>query len=315
MLKPKPMLSYIKAFTFFTLYHNHLSALKTGFRNIATVPLATLTTIVAIGLCLSFPMSLYLFIKNISQLSPNVEQDSAITLYLQPKISSSQATQLLNEIKLIPLVEKTTYISSEEALKEFQANSNLQDTLALLPENPLPAIIRVELPRAIAKDTLTDLKETFEKMPNVNLVTSDYEWAFRLHLFLSLGKALSQFLYLMMGFGVILIIGNTIRLAMERHREEIEVFSLIGATTAFIRRPFLYRGILYGALGGIVTLLILSGGIYLLKTPVQDLASLYEGIFQLQHLPFLDTMAFLLASILLGWAGAIFAFAQQNRAL
>ncbi|WP_259566979.1 cell division protein FtsX [Candidatus Berkiella aquae] len=111
------------------------------------------------------------------------------------------------------------------------------------------------------------------------------------------------------------MVGNTIRLSLERHHEEMEVLNLIGATQAFIRRPFLYRGMLYGTFGGMIALLVTYCVVHALTSPTEQLLSLYQGIFTLENLTFYDTVAFLVASILLGWLGAVFAFVQQRRAL
>lgn len=298
------------------LFREHLRAFHTGFKNIAIIPMATFTTILAIGFCLSLPMGLYLFIKNISTLTHSWEQGTSITIYLDPQTSATQAKAILSQIKQTPSVNKATYITPDEALREFQTYSNVSDTLALLQENPLPGVISVQLDSvALSQSHLLALKQDFSNIPKVQLVTWDDEWTEKLKGFLAVGKRFSQFLYLIMGFGIVFMVGNTIRLAMERHRDEIEVFSLIGATGAYIRRPFLYRGILYGGLGGLTALIILSIGLFFLASPVNHLISLYEGVSRIQSLSFSDTLYFFSLSALLGWLGAIFAFAQQKRAI
>ncbi|HRE32933.1 MAG TPA: FtsX-like permease family protein, partial [Candidatus Berkiella sp.] len=156
------------------------------------------------------------------------------------------------------------------------------------------------------------MKNTLSKMSGVKSAAFDYDWLEKLALFLSFGKTLAHLLYLLIGLGVVLMVGNTIRLSLERHREEMEVLNLIGATRAFIRRPFLYRGMLYGTFGGMIALLVTYCAVYTLTSPAQQLLSLYQGIFTLENLTFYDTVAFLVASILLGWLGAVFAFVQQR---
>lgn len=294
----------------------HLMAFKISFRNVAIAPLTTFLSIAAIGACLTLPMGLYLFIKNIQQLSHGLDQGSALSLYIEPKSTPEQMEQILTKIKEYPFVEKVTQLTPEKALQEFKQTSGLQDILALLPENPLPAVISLQMnTRDLSPEILMTMKNTLAKLPGVKEASFDYEWVEKLQSFIALGTTLAHLLYAVIGLGVILMVGNTIRLALERHREEIEVLNLIGATKAFIRRPFLYRGALYGGLGGLIAALIISLMLACLKPYTDQLASLYHSVFTLENLQFYDTVTLLAASSGLGWLGAILAYKQQDRSL
>lgn len=297
-------------------FTSHVMACKLSLRNLAASPLMTFFSILAMGVCLSLPMSLYLFVKNISHLSQGFDQGSAITLYLSPDASSKEVDAILAKIKQYPFIKKATFLGPEKTLQEFEAASGLRDTLALLGENPLPGVVTMELnPKETTQAELLVMKEALSKMSSVRSAAFDYDWLEKLAIFLIFGKTLARSLYLLIGLGVMLMVGNTIRLALERHRDEMDVLNLVGATQAFIRRPFLYRGMLYGAFGGIIALLVTYIAIFTLSTPAKQLVSLYQGIFTLENLTFYDTVAFLVASITLGWLGAVVAFVQQRRAL
>jgi cell division transport system permease protein len=292
----------------------HYMACKLSLRNLSTSPVATFLSIFAMGVCLSLPMSLYLFVKNIAHLSEGFDQGSAITLYLNPAASTKEVDAILQRIKQYPFIKKATFLGPEKTLQEFEAASGLKDTLALLGENPLPGVITMELnPKETTESELRIMKDALGKMPSVRSAAFDYDWLEKLAVFLLFGKTLAHALYLLIGLGVTLMVGNTIRLALERHRDEMDVLNLVGATEAFIRRPFLYRGMLYGAFGGIIAVLVTYIAIFTLSAPTQQLVSLYQGIFTLENLTFYDTVAFLVASITLGWLGAIVAFMQQRR--
>lgn len=293
----------------------HVTACKMGFHHLAKAPLTTFMTIISIGVCLALPMSLYLFIKNIQQLSHGWDQHASMTLYLDPKCSIQQVNTIIHKVKEYPFVEKAIYINPDAALKEFEESAALGDIISLLDENPLPGVINIVLkPKAVSAETLHSMKETLSHFPKVASASFDYDWVQKLHTLLTFGKALSHFLYLLIGLGAMFMVGNTIRLALERHRDEIEVLNLVGATQSFIRRPFLYRGVLFGALAGVVASVILRLSIMFLKGPTEELISLYQGLFRLDSLPLVDTLLFLLASAALGWLGAAFAFIQQQRA-
>lgn len=294
----------------------HLAAFKVSFRNLSITPFATAMTICAIGLCLSLPAGLYLFIKNIQQLSHGWDKGEAITLYIEPHATQAQIHTIMDKIKHYPFVEETTHIPPDNALQEFQNVSGLSDILALLPENPLPAVITIKINTQLTTEAeLLAMKDTFTKMSVVKEAAFDYAWVEKFNIFLSFGKTLAKCLYFIIGLGVILMVSNTIRLAVERHREELEVLNLIGATNAFIRRPFLYRGLLYGGLGGVVAILILNTINHTLQAPATQLSSLYAGVFFLENLKFYDTVMLLVASAALGWVGAAIAFTQQRHNL
>ena len=294
---------------------SHVSAIKISFRDLALTPIATSITIVTIGICLALPMSLFLFIKNIQHFSQGWDRGCALTLYVDAKLASHEISSLVEKVEQYRFVEKTLTLSPKDALAEFEETSGLKDTLVLLPENPLPAVISVQLNTKEAPyEELLAMKDSLAKLPGVNQVSFDYAWVEKLNGFLSFGKSLSHCLYLIIGLGVVLMVGNMIRLALSRHHDEIEVLSLIGATKAFIRRPFLYRGVLYGALSGFVAVLISSLAIHFLKPSAQHLITLFSGMFSLETLRLYDTLGFLTASAMLGWLGSAIAFAQQKRA-
>ncbi len=299
-----------------TLYFSaHTQAFKISFRNLSLTPFATLMSMFAIGLCLSLPVGLYLVIKNVQQFSQGLNEGAAISLYVE-KSTPKQIEEIIAKINAYPFVDTVTYIPPEKALQEFQQTSGLKDTLALLPDNPLPGVISVQInTNKTSKTEIVRMKESLAKLPHVSQAVFDYEWVTKLNAVIKFGKTFTQFLYLIIGLGVILMVGNTIRLALERHKDEIEVLNLIGATTAFIRRPFLYRGILYGGLGGIIAAIIINQISLALQSQVQSVENLFHGVFLLENLSFYDTVLLLAASGLLGWLGAAIAFAQQHRLL
>lgn len=294
----------------------HRSAFKLGFRNLSLAPIASIVTIAAIGLCLSLPLGLVLFTKNVQKLSAGWDQSASMTLFIDAKSTPEQIKLIQNTAKTFPFVGKMTTITAEKALQEFQTASGLKELLNLLPDNPLPAVIQIQLNElSIPPEQIAALKQKLAEIPQVEQLNFDQAWGHKLQSFLSFGATLAHFLYCIVGFGVLFVIGNTLRLSLEQHREETEVLQLIGATTAFIRRPFLYRGALYGGLSGIVATVILSLALLYFKKPTQHLASLFDQLFTLEYLQLSDALAILGISILLGWVGAWIAFIQQHSAL
>jgi cell division transport system permease protein len=292
---------------------DHYRAIKIAFRYLMNAPLTTAMSLFAMGICLALPMSLYLFIKNIQNFSQNWEQHASMTIYVEGKSSLQQVNHILLTAKKHPFVKKATYINPDMGLKEFEHVSHMKDVLALLKENPLPGAITIELnSKKVTQQELEIMKNHLSRLPKVISVSFDYNWVQKLQAILTLGKALMHFLYLLISVGVTLVVSNTIRLALERHQDEIEVLTLVGATEAFIRRPFLYRGTLLGILAGFIALLILGFGFLFLHQSTATFVSLFQGIFRPQSLSFNCSLLFLTISACLGWVGAGLALTQQR---
>src|SRR5690606_26885757 len=112
---------------------------------------------------------------------------------------------------------------------------------------------------------------------------------------------------------LLLVMVNTIRLAIESRRNETLVIKLVGGTDAFIRRPFLYLGVLYGLLAGILAWLLLAGGLAWLNSTVREVAALYQSDFELAGMPLQDGLTLLGGAILLGLVGAWLAVGRHTR--
>lgn len=296
---------------------SHFVAFKLGFRNLAQTPFATFMTVLAIGIALSLPLGLHALLKNVQAIASHFEYQGSLTLYLKHNTPQPEVLSLQAKIKeKYPEVLATDYISADKALDEFKQQVDIDSILELLPENPLTGMVIVQLdPNVTQYQQAMELKNTLASFPSVKSVDLDYEWVEKLHAIIRLGQVLSNCLSMLIGLGVVFIIGNTMRLALEKHKEELEVLNLIGATRAFIRRPFLYRGLFYGALGAIIGTLIISIATLIIKEPAQTLTHLYDGVITIQALKSDEILALCFYSCLLGWLGAWLAFYQQQKTL
>jgi cell division transport system permease protein len=115
--------------------------------------------------------------------------------------------------------------------------------------------------------------------------------------------------------GILVIVGNTIRLDIENRRDEIEVTKLVGGSDAFVRRPFLYNGAWYGLGGGLVAWLIVTLVIAVLGDPVQRIAGLYGSRFELTGLGLDGSAVLLLGGVLLGWLGSYIVATRELRGI
>jgi cell division transport system permease protein len=138
----------------------------------------------------------------------------------------------------------------------------------------------------------------------VQTVQIDTDWVKRLATLLDIMRRLVQLTGGLLGLGVMLVIGNTIRLDILNRRAEIEVMKLVGATDGFARRPFLYSGVWYGLGGGVLALILVAFAVALLAQPVTRLAALYGSQFRLRGLGFGESVTILAGAIALGWVGS-----------
>ncbi|WP_283788683.1 permease-like cell division protein FtsX [Bermanella sp. WJH001] len=291
--------------------HHKLMAVD-SLKRLLAAPASSLMTWLVLAIALSLPMTLYVSLENVKQLSRNWDQTSQISVYLKKGVLDRFADDMTQDIASWPEVSSAVYIAPDQALKEFSASTGLSDVIFGLGDNPLPGVISV-IPRLANQDetTLEQLQLKLEQQRHVDSVQLDLLWVKRLYQFMELGQRLVWALAALLGLAVLLIIGNTIRLSIESRRDEIRVVKLVGGTDAFVRRPFLYTGLWFGLGGGIIAWLLLSMGLFWLSGPVEQLISLYGSDFTLKGLGFVDSFLLILDGVVLGWLGAWLAVSRH----
>ena len=289
---------------------HHLKSLLFSLDKIYQAPTTTIMTVAVIGITLSLPGGFYLFLKNIDAIAGDFRSSSQIGLYLDLDIGEKQARALEKQIAKMENVTSTRFISRELSLEEFRQNSGFGNSIDTLSSNPLPHTIIVE---PIEADTFTirNLLNSLQAMPEVEIAKLDTEWLERLYTIIEIAKRSVIIITILFAFAVLLIIGNTIRLDIQNRYQEIIVTKLIGATDAFIRRPFLYGGVWYGLLGGIISWLIVEIGYLAIAGPLERLNLLYQSDMNLITFSFHDFIILITSSTLLGLAGSWIAVARH----
>lgn len=291
--------------------HHKLMAAD-SLQRLLAAPASSLMTWVVLAIALALPMTLYVALENVKQLSRSWDQTSQISVYLKKGVLERFANDMTLDINSWPEVASALYISPDQALREFSASTGLSDVIFGLDNNPLPGVISV-VPVLNNQDetALEALQQKLNGQKHVDSVQLDLMWVKRLYQFMELGQRLVWALAALLGLAVLLIIGNTIRLAIEGRKDEIRVVKLVGGTDAFVRRPFLYTGIWFGLGGGLIAWLLLNIGLFWLSGPVEQLISLYGSEFSLQGLGFSDSLLLILDGVILGWLGAWLAVARH----
>lgn len=293
---------------------NHAYALVYSLGQISRTPLSGMMTVMVIGITLALPTVLYVALQNTQQLTAGLDNVAQMSLFLKNDTREQSATDLAGELRRNPDIATLEVITPAQALEEFRHSAGFADALRALEENPLPFVLVIK-PVTAHPDTVARLQATLQKFPEADFVQLDMQWVQRLYAALGIAQQGVMILAGLLGVGVLLIVGNTIRLGIHSNRDEITITKLIGATDAFVRRPFLYAGTWYGVLGGLLAWLLVSVALVLLAEPVARLSALYGSRFVLGGLDVSGTLILLLGATLLGLLGSWLAVGRHLRAV
>lgn len=292
----------------------HVEAFRLIAGRIWRAPLSTMMMLGVIGATLSLPAILYVAVDNLSSLSVKLESEPQISLFLSMDIQPDELKQLDQRLRKHAEIIEFRFISREQAWQELQQTAGLSEVSGGLERNPLPDAYIVRA-RSSAPADVERLQQELTQWEHIDHVQLDAAWVKRLYAFLELGRKAIMVLGGLLGFALVAVIGNIIRLQILTQREEIEVSKLIGATDRFIRRPFLYAGALTGMGGGIAAWLILYGVVYLFNRSVVDLGRLYASDFHMRMLGTQESLALICGAIILGWIGAHIAVSRYLSAI
>ena len=278
----------------------HASTSLGALGRLSRQPFASLMIILVIGVTLALPAAINVIVKNVQSVSDSWSNALDFSVYLRQDLSVSEAEDLADLIRQRADIESVSLVTADEALLEFKQQSGFGEALNQLTDNPLPHALVVRPGPGNTSASLILLQEEIGNLPETDLVQVDTEWVQRFHAILNIVRQAIAIGAVLLGIAIVVIIGNTIRLDIENRREEIEVTKLIGASNAFVRRPFLWTGFWYGLLGGAFALLLVQYGLYLLREPVSRLAGLYQGKIAVASLGLVDSSAIIGVAVFLG---------------
>lgn len=284
---------------------SHMRTLLSSLGRLYQHKLSSIMTIMVLAIALALPTGFYVLLNNAASLSGSWDSPAKISAYLQSSITAKGMQNIAKQLQTDPRIASVQSINADEALDEFKRLSGFGEALDALDDNPLPSVIVItpvidpEKPEAIES-----LRRELSEIAGIDQAKLDMQWVQRLFAIMRIVERALLVIAALLALAVILTIGNTIRLDIQSRRAEIIVQKLIGATNAFIRRPFLYTGVWYGLLGGILAWFLISISLQLIKEPVKQLAGLYSSEFVLKGLDFSQTCLFILAAVALGLLGS-----------
>ena len=295
---------------------HHRGSAWDSLQRLLRSPMSSLMTWLVIGIALALPVGLSVALDNARSVSVGWDSPAQISLFLRAEVSMDAAELLRQRILERADVASVRLVSREQALEEFRQLSGFGDILRNLDDNPLPNLVLVTPLSGDGQATrAAALQALLQEEPGVERAVLDMEWVQRLNALVQLFQRAVAALGAILCLGVLLVIGNTIRLAIENRRQEILVIKLVGGSDAFVRRPFLYTGFWYGLGGALLAWLVVAIAMWWLRVPMATLALLYQSDFQLEGLGLLDSLGLLAAGALLGLVGAWLAVARHLSAV
>jgi len=278
-------------------------------------PVGTFLTVSVIGIALALPAALNVLVQTGKSAAGNWKDVRDFSVYMQPATPLARAEALAGELRKRDGIDSVKLITADAAVAELGEDPVFANALAALESNPLPHTLVVRPAADMDSAQLGKLSTELQKTPDVDLVKLDLQWAQKLNAGLDFLARLGWIAAVLLGGAVLIIVGNTIRLDIQTRTEEIEVAKLLGATDAFVRRPFLYLGLWYGLLGSLVAVLILAISLWLLGGPVASLAQLYGSSLALEGVGLTTLGAVFGGGLLAGWSGAWLAVTRHLSAL
>ncbi len=277
-------------------------------------PFTSVMTVLVLGISLALPATLHLFVKNTDVITDQWQSASQISLFLKTSVTDKAAQNLVQRVQLLPEVANVQYISAQQALDDFKVLSGFGQALEYLDSNPLPAtLIVTPTERASQSLAAKELLNKLEQHREVEQGKLDLEWLTRLQAIAQLVEDIVISVALMLCLSVVLIVSNTIRLAILNQKDAIAVMKLVGATDAFIQRPFLYSGVWYGILGGLFSGITVSLLAYYLSSSVEKITDLYRSSFTLQGLSAFEYILLLSFAVTLGLVGSYLSVRKHIR--
>jgi cell division transport system permease protein len=284
-------------------FRHHVQSAAASLRRLGHAPLALALNVVAVGIALALPLGGYMILENLATLAERVATGPQLSVFFALDAQKPEIDRVEAELRRAPGIRALRFVPRDEALRAIRQSEGIGDIVATLKANPLPDAFVVDLAPS-ESDATEKLAAALREMPKVARVQFDAAWARRVSGLLRLGRLAVGLLAAVLAVGLVAVTFNAVRAQILTRRDEIELAGLVGATDAYIRRPFLYQGSVLGLLGGLAAAAIVLAMAALLNREVVSVAQAYGSEFRLRLLPPRDWAAMLIFSAVIGWAGA-----------
>ena len=294
--------------------NHHIQALKLVLSRMRDNILSTFMICLVVGVATSLPGLFYVGVDNLSKLSGHMQDETEISLFLKLGVSQETITTLDATLTKNTEIKQHHFVSKDEAWKRFQTesknNGDINNAILQLNKNPLPDAFFIQA-KSAEPEALETLKNSLQNLPGVEQALLNSEWAKRLSILLKLSEKIIFFVATLLAFTLLIIIGNTVRMQILTQKDEIEVSNLMGATSSFIRTPFLYAGILYGFFGGLLAIAIMTGIMQVFNYSIEQISSLYSSDFSVALFNPKLFISIISTATFIGWLGSYIAVSRS----
>ena len=297
--------------------NQHVQAIKLVLARMHNNKLSTFMISLVIAVAMSVPGLFYMGVDHLSKLSNHMQDETEISLFLKLDANPNVASEIDAALAKNTAIKQYHLVTKDQAWKDLKAkaeSNKIDNEVSQLTRNPLPDAFFIQA-KSADPATLEALKNELQGIPGVDQAVLNSEWAKRLSTILALGTKIILFIAALLAVALLVIIGNTVRMQILTQKDEIIVSKLIGATTGFIRTPFLYAGMVYGLLGGLLAMVILTLIVQLYNQSVTQLSHLYSSDFSLPWLNIPLYIAIVVASIFIGWLGSYLSVTRSIAAI
>ena len=279
-------------------------------------PMATFITVTVLAIAITLPMALQVFVNNASLAIEKTQGSIQLSLYLKSYVSDARGRELAEEINSWPDIKNTFYITPAEAKAKFESKPELSSIIENLPYNPLPGVIVLQFQKkSLNLAKATSIKKRGFDMKDVDYARLDLEWLQKIKSLINIVNKFTYALSFLLISGMILVIGNTIKLEVNGRKEEIIVTKLVGGTHNFIRRPFVYLGFWIGAISATLSMLIIKITLAYLDPAILQIAQAYSTEMNIIGLSNTQNIILIVAGAFLGWSSAWLSATKQIRLL
>ncbi len=299
--------------------NHHFQAIKLVLARMRNNMLSTFMICLVVGVAMSLPGLFYIGIDNLSKLTNHMQDETEISLFLKLDTSTDTVSEIEALLAENDAIKQFHLVTKDEAWQKLKAKSEAKNeankneangAIYQLTKNPLPDAFFIQA-KSADSEVLVALKNELQNIPGVEQALLNTEWAKRLSTLLTLGKKIIFFIAALLAIALLVIIGNTVRMQILTQKDEIEVSNLMGATSSFIRTPFLYAGMLYGLFGGLLAILMIAAVIQLFNYSVAQISSLYSSDFSLTLFNTDLFLTILGVAIFIGWLGSYLAVTRS----
>ncbi len=292
------------------LLNYHTQAIRLVLTRMRDNQLSSFMICLVIAVAMCIPGLFYVGVDHISSLTNHMQDETEISLFIKLNTSAETVSDIGILLAKNEAIKQFRLVTKDEAWQKLKAKSDANNAVYQLTKNPLPDAFFIQA-KSTDPETLEKLRNELGNIKGVEQALLNTEWAKRLTTILALGNEIILFIAILLAFALLVIIGNTVRMQILTQKDEIEVSQLMGATTSFIRTPFLYAGILYGLFGGLLAILMIAIVIQIFNLSVAKISTLYSSDFSLNLFNANLFCIIIGSAILIGWLGSYLAVTRS----